>query len=231
MSKKQVAIIGSSGRMGTELIRLLKDDDQLQFAVGVSRTPGPQTKLSMEQLDSKSIDIVVDFSLPEVADKTIAWCLANKKPLVSGVTGVSDLTKQNYIKASQKLAVLWAPNMSLGIAILNKTISELPTVSGFEYRIEETHHLQKKDRPSGTAILLQNTLEARLGKKLLPPTSIREGEVFGIHKIFMTGAEEVLTFEHKALSRSVFAKGALAAAKWILNKPAGCYQMTDVLGV
>ncbi len=233
MSKKRVAVVGSSGRMGTELLRLLREDSVLEFSVGVSRSAVAhleQTVDSIEKIDPKSVDIIVDFSLPEASEAVINWCVNNQKTLVSGTTGISESTKASLVRAAQKIPVLWSPNMSLGVAILNKVLSQLPRVEGFEFQLEEFHHAQKKDMPSGTAILLQNTLESRLGKKVNAPLSIRGGGIFGIHKIHMMGQEETLTFEHNALNRAVFAKGALVAAKWIVGKPPGYYQMADVLG-
>ncbi len=232
MKKSQVAVVGSTGRMGGELLRLLRDHDHLEFSVGVARSAVAhldKTVLSLEKANPKNIDIVIDFSLAEAADEVLDWCLKNKKPLVCGTTGVTDTTKINFIKAGKQIPVLWSPNMSLGIAILNKIISQLPRIEGFDFQIEEVHHAQKKDRPSGTALLLQETLESRIGKNLPSPVSVRGGGVFGIHRLHIMGTEETLMFEHNALSRGLFAKGALVAATWMIGKPPGYYQMSDVL--
>lgn len=233
MRKIQVAVVGSTGKMGIELQRLLREDSVLEFTVGISRSKVQhleKTIQGFEELDASHVDLVIDFSLPEAAERALNWCLKNKKPLVSGTTGIKEDLRLKYVKAGEQIPVIWSPNMSLGIAILNKVIAQLPRVEGFDFQIEEFHHAQKKDKPSGTALFLQESLEARLGQEVPTPLSIRGGGIFGLHRVHMMGTEETLTFEHNALNRAIFAKGAIVASKWLKNKPAGFYQMANVLG-
>ena len=223
MKSVRLAIHGSDGRMGKEIISILNDDKGARFISGHDR----DARLGL--LDSKSMDVLIDFSQPKGLIEAIKWCVRENRPLVSGTTGLVAGEKKILMAASKKIPILWSSNMSLGIAILESLLSQLPLEKNFDFQIEEFHHNKKKDRPSGTALLLQGALEGSQGRKLPSPLSIRGGGIFGVHKIHMMSEEETLTFEHTALNRKVFARGAVAAAKWIFQKPAGLYQMRDVL--
>src|SRR5690606_34787756 len=104
----------------------------------------------------------------------------------------------------------WASNMSMGVNVLNQMLKSLKSINDYEFFIEETHHVHKKDSPSGTAITIQKHLEKAIKKKVKKVTSFREGEVFGQHKVIVKGPEETLLIQHDALNRTVFAKGAVA---------------------
>jgi 4-hydroxy-tetrahydrodipicolinate reductase len=117
----------------------------------------------------------------------------------------------------------------LGVAVLTEAIRVLGKLKGADFQIEEFHHNKKVDKPSGTALWLQEALEKVVGKSIPEPLAIRGGGIFGVHRVHAMTDEETLTFEHQALNREVFARGALVAAKWIKNRPAGLYKMTDVL--
>ncbi|WP_374029484.1 4-hydroxy-tetrahydrodipicolinate reductase [Bdellovibrio bacteriovorus] len=125
--------------------------------------------------------------------------------------------------------MLWSSNMSLGVAVLNEALKSLSAISHFDFQIEELHHNKKKDKPSGTAITLQENLEKAVGRELPEALAIRGGGIFGVHKIYAMSDEEVLTFEHTALNRTVFAKGAVQAAEWLVKQKPGLYQIRDVL--
>ncbi len=185
----------------------------------------------VEKLDPKQVSLVIDFSLPELTAGVIAWCMKNETPLVSGVTGISNELKAKFAEAGRSIPVLWAPNMSLGVAVLSRMLSELKHLSGFEFQIEELHHSRKKDKPSGTALFLQETLEAAVGQEAPEPLAIRGGGIFGIHRIWAMGEEETLTLEHNAMNRRVFARGAMKAAQWLLQQPAGQYTLNDMLSL
>ena len=125
--------------------------------------------------------------------------------------------------------VMWSFNMSLSIAVLMKTIENLQMISHFDFQIEETHHKMKKDSPSGTALSLQKKLEKVTQSTLSDPLSMRRGGVSGVHKIWAYGEGETLCFEHVALQRRVFARGALWAAEKLLKKSKGFYEFGDLL--
>jgi 4-hydroxy-tetrahydrodipicolinate reductase len=226
-----VAVVGASGRMGKEIIGIASGDPQINIVAGVSRTKIAELSISCDsisKLNPAGVDVVIDFSQPELCTDVTTWSAKNKIPLVSGVTGLSDSQKKLFETTAKTAPVLWAPNMSLGVAVMAEMFSALKSLSGYEFQIEEIHHKHKKDRPSGTALFLQERLKAVVGE-VPEPLAIRGGGVFGVHKVFALGEEEVITIEHTAMNRKVFARGALHAANWLRNKPAGLYKMADVL--
>jgi 4-hydroxy-tetrahydrodipicolinate reductase len=230
---RRLAIVGIRGRMGQELCAL-STEFKFETVAGVSsRSDESIEKIkvfkSIDEIDPTSVDIIIDFSLPEATASVVAWCTRFEKPLVSGVTGLSEREKTVFDAAAKKIPVLWAPNTSLGIAILARMLTHLSKLDGFEFQIEELHHKRKKDKPSGTATFLQKRLTEAVGAQVPEPLAIRGGGIFGIHRIFAMGEEETITLEHNAMNRRVFARGALKAADWLLKKPAGRYQMDDVL--
>jgi len=219
----RLSIVGVSGRMGVEIAALAPE---LGFELG----PGVMKGQAVASLRAEDCEIVVDFSLPEATDDVISWCVSEKKPLVSGVTGISEAQRSAFKRAGERIPALWAPNMSLGVAVLTRALAGLGRLEGFDFQIEEFHHSQKKDKPSGTALFLQERLEAAVGRDCPDPLAIRGGGIFGIHRIWAMGEEETLTFEHTAMNRRVFARGALKAARWLLTQPTGLYSLDDMLG-
>lgn len=235
MSKKKLAIIGISGRMGSE-IRLLAPEFAFDVTSGVAsrlaeaEKAGLQIVGSVKELSPADIDVVIDFSLPDLTSHVIAWCERNNKALVSGVTGISAKHKSEMEAAAKKISILWAPNMSLGVAVLARMLSQLQHLEDFEFQIEELHHKHKKDRPSGTALFLQEKLKEAVSSQVPEPLAIRGGGIFGIHRVWAMGEEETITLEHTAMNRRVFARGALRAARWIFGKAPGLYRIDNVLG-
>jgi 4-hydroxy-tetrahydrodipicolinate reductase len=178
------------------------------------------------------VQVIIDFSSPELLGDVVEWCEKRGVPLVSGTTGLTESDFSRMKKAAEKIPILWAPNMSLGIAVLNELIKGLSVVKEqFDFQIEEFHHIHKKDRPSGTALFLQNTLESEVGETVEPPIVIRGGGIFGDHKVWAMGQEETLCLQHTALNRRVFARGAIQAAKWLVNQSPGSYSMKDVISI
>lgn len=235
---RRLAIVGVSGRMGTE-IRALAEDFGFQVTAGVSKSmaaasdstaAGMQVVARVEELDSSRIDIAIDFSMPEATRSVVQWCESARVPLVSGVTGLDDQQRAALRRASSVLPVLWSANMSLGIAVMARMFDELKHLDGFDFQIEELHHKRKRDKPSGTALFLRDRLHQATGENSPEPLSIRGGGIFGIHRIWAMGEDEVMTIEHTAMSRRVFARGALKAANWLMSQEPGLYRMDDVLG-
>ena len=231
-ARVRLAVVGASGRMGQEIARLAVQLKLFDLATGVARSSAPGFKRSTPALDeaaANEADVVIDFSLPEATAGVAAWCADRGKPLVSGVTGLAPAEREALKKASERAAVLWSPNMSLGVAVMAEMLKAWERLEGFDFQIEELHHAKKKDRPSGTALFLQEKLESAIGRSAPAPLAIRGGGIFGVHKAWAMGEEETISVEHVAMNRRVFARGALAAAKWIVGKPAGLYAMADVL--
>lgn len=234
MSVKRLMIIGYTGRVGCEL-RELAPEFGFKVMGGVSTRAvhaeeSVQVVRSIGELSAEQTDVVIDFSLPEATDGVLDWCARNGKPLVSGVTGISDAQKLKFQASSQIIPVLWAPNMSIGVAVLARMLTALKYLEGFDFQIEELHHNRKKDKPSGTALMLQERLKAATSAAAPEPLAIRGGGIFGIHRIWAMGEEELITLEHTAMNRRVFARGALRAAQWILGRPPAMYRIDDLLG-
>lgn len=207
-----VYLFGASGKMGKEILSLVSKDKKLKQTDKVSKA-----------------DVIIDFSNHEAFDKNLEEALKNKTAFVCGTTGLSDKQFKKLSKASKKIPVLWASNMSMGVNVLNQMIKSLRALRDYDFVIDETHHVHKKDSPSGTAITIQKHLEKAIKKKVSKVISHREGEVFGQHKVVVTGPEETILIQHDALNRTVFAKGAVTCAKWILKKKPGNYTIEDVL--
>lgn len=224
----KVALIGASGRMGREIDALISEEKQWRVSQKVGHGVGEIE--SVDQLNPKEVDIVIDFSTASLFSSVLAWCAKHNKPLVSGTTGLSEKDLESLESASSSLPVLWSANMSLGIAWLSEIIKQLaPLAASFDFQIEEVHHNKKIDSPSGTAKHLQQVLEKYVDAEAPQPLAIRGGGVFGIHKVWAMSDEEVITVEHQALNRTVFAKGAVKAAKWLYGKPNGRYLISSLL--
>lgn len=230
----RIGVVGASGRMGQELTSLIKEDANLEAAVGISLSKVEAAyRISTRNFDpniAEEADVWIDFSLPTGFERILKFCVESKKPLISGTTGLSSEDMKSLKKASSTIPILWSSNMSLGILALKKAMESLIILNGFDFQIEEIHHKMKKDRPSGTAITLQEKLiDVTQNADIPTPISIRGGGIFGVHKVFAMSSEEVLTFEHQALNRKVFARGALWAAQKIVTRPAGLYKLEDLI--
>jgi len=179
-------------------------------------------------------DVVIDFSLPEGTERVVAAVMRHEKPLVCGVSGLSSEQMAQIDAAADVLPLVYDRNMSLGIAVLERCVREAVESLGqdFDVRIAETHHVHKKDAPSGTALKLG---EAVAEARNEPDTGSirydveRRGEVPGDHEVILSSATERLCFSHSVTTRQVFADGALRAARWVVGQAPGRYLMRDVL--
>ena len=243
----KVAISGSTGRMGKALIKAIGQNEDFELVGGVA---GQENKnigkdlgeiaevekigipLSSNLYDlSEEIGVLIDFSEAKFSLKAVEYSKNLHIPLVLATTGYEDEDLNIIRKASQFIPLLQASNTSLGIAFLKKIIDL--TSDSFSYfdnlEILETHHQDKKDSPSGTALDLANFLSERIkGKDSIPIQSQRTGDTAGEHKIILSKEAERIELTHKALDRSIYAKGALAGAKWLNSKPNGLYSMSDI---
>ena len=206
--------------MGKSLQSLIKKSS-------VFRLAGRANQLSSVQAWSASqIDGVIDFSLPAGFSKALSWSVKNKKPFVSGTTGLKPSQKTALKKASQAIPIFYGENMSGGIFLLNQWLEDLfyknPRLS-----IEDIHHKDKKDKPSGTALRLKNSLPSHLREKT-KIKSIRRGREFGRHRVLIETAGESLLLEHRAFGRELFAGGALQALLFIIKKKKGFYGPSDI---
>ena len=179
-------------------------------------------------------DVVIDFSLPEGTELVLEAVVRHGKPLVCGVTGLNESQLALLVAASDKVPLVFDRNMSLGIAILEKSVREAAASLGAEFavHVSEVHHVHKKDAPSGTALKLGEAIAASRGESGTGAVQFeieRRGEIPGDHEVTMTSATEKLTFAHSVTTRQVFVDGALAAAAWVIGKAPGRYSIQDVL--
>ncbi len=174
---------------------------------------------------------LVDFSLPDGTREAAAWCAANGVPLVSGVTGLPAAVDEALDVAARRVPLLWSPNLSLGVNLLADLAARAGAVlgAGAPVSIHDVHHRWKKDAPSGTALMLGERIAAAAGAD--PDTvsyhSEREGEVIGDHVITLRLPGETLELAHRASDRSIYARGALDAAAWLLRQAPGRYSAAD----
>jgi 4-hydroxy-tetrahydrodipicolinate reductase len=222
--KNRIAVFGASGRMGRAIVEQIKKCTRTALAVSVDKS-------NLKDLDKSKADTVIDFSSPNGTVEISRWCGKNKIPLVVGTTGLTSAQGSALKKIAEKIPVFVAPNMSSGVYAFAESLrSFLKVFKEGEVFIEETHHKNKKDAPSGTAKFLYEVLKeaAFANVKVRPPTSVRAGEVFGIHRVSFFSEGEFVTFEHQATGRAIFAKGAVEAAIWLARQKPGFYQMKDM---
>ena len=178
-------------------------------------------------------DVLIDFSLPDANDEVVAAAIRNNTPLVCGVSGLSEQHIAALDSAASSIAVVYDRNMSLGVAVLEKLVTQATAAlgDGFAIEIRETHHVHKIDSPSGTALKLGEAIAAARGDKAddIHYEVERRGEVPGDHSVVFASATERVTLSHSVTTRQVFADGALHAARWVVSQSPGRYSMQDVL--
>lgn len=219
----RLVIHGANGRMGQALIRLAQANPLLQVVASTGRADIPQLH------DVPEFDVAIDFSSPEGFDAILAVCVERKKALISGTTGLSDGQFQSLKTAGVLIPVLWASNFSLGVAVLSQLTAQAGRwLSAWNIDILESHHVHKKDAPSGTALTLGQVAQAASGTAPCYH-SLRCGDVVGEHTVQFTGFGERIELTHRATNRDIFAQGALFAAEKIHTKVNGTYQFADLL--
>jgi 4-hydroxy-tetrahydrodipicolinate reductase len=210
-----------------------------QTIAGIAaRDPGVDLVAQCDRDDSleagmKSCQVAIDFSTADAIEEICRLALQYNRPLVIGTTGHSAAQKSEIEAAARSIAIVFASNFSVGVNALFWLTGRAAKLLGENFRPEivETHHRHKKDAPSGTAKTLAEILKTAKSGADVPVRSIREGEVVGEHIVTFSGPGERLELVHKAESRETFASGAVAAAKWVIDKPSGLYSMQDVLGL
>ena len=218
-------VCGAKGRMGQNILKLLKEDKTFRLAYACDLDSPLQNGIEKG-------DVVIDFSTPEATLKHIELCEKHKKPIVIGTTGFTPEQKKRLEASAKKIPVILSSNMSIGVNVLWYLIAQTSQTLGQEFNvsISETHHIHKKDKPSGTAKTMSEVVEQfRTTRPEIQ--SIREGEVIGDHTIVFETARERLEIIHHAKTREIFAEGAITAARWILDKKPGLYDMKDVLSL
>ena len=250
----RIIMHGCNGKMGQTITNLVKEDPDAQIVAGIDVSDHIHNEYpvfsKIAECDVEA-DVVIDFSNAAAIDALLDWCEAKQMPVVLCSTGLSEVQVVRATKSStQKTAVLKSANMSLGINTLLKLLKEAAATlapAGFDIEIVEKHHNLKVDAPSGTALALADSINDEMNgqyeyvydrsqvrkkreKKELGISAVRGGTIVGDHDVIFAGADEVVTFSHRAYSKAVFAKGAIQAAKFLAGKPAGLYDMSDVIG-
>ena len=267
MNKIKAAVVGAGGRMGMTILELLSLNDEFEI-IGASEYEGHQitgrklssvlsgikSNIKVEHLLDKALskaDGIIDFSSPDSSVTTAEYAALHGKALVIGTTGFNNKQIKRIGELTESFPCVMSPNMSVGVNIMfeiSKKLTEL-LHDDFDIEILESHHRNKKDSPSGTAIKLAELVAATMGKKLkniavysrhgnigarkkgeLGIQTLRGGDVIGEHSLLFYGDGERLELTHKANSRKTFASGAIRALRWLIDKPHGLYSMTDVLG-
>ncbi|MEO6517505.1 MAG: 4-hydroxy-tetrahydrodipicolinate reductase [Pseudoxanthomonas sp.] len=231
----RLLVHGASGRMGQSLLRLCAEQAGCQIVAAVTRKSPAQRVIdgtpffaASELSGVPAFDVAIDFSLPEAFDPVLALCVARGAALVSGTTGLSDQQRAALELAAGTIPVLWASNFSLGVAVLNELVERAAVaLKGWDVDIVESHHTLKQDAPSGTALTL-GAAAASAGAGV-SYASLRAGDIIGEHTVQFTGPGERLELIHRAGNRDIFARGALHAASRIAGRPAGSYQVRDLL--
>ena len=247
-----IIFCGCFGRMGNAVRQIVKDSSDAQIVAGVDICDGSAEFPVYKAITDvkESADVIIDFSSPKALDSILGYATEKNVPVVLCTTGYSEEQLGEIKEASGKVAMLRSANMSLGIntvAKLIQTAAQILAGNGYDIEIVERHHNQKKDAPSGTALLLADAINSacdgkyeyvydRSGRREVRPkdeigiSAVRGGSIVGDHEVIFAGLDEVVEIKHTAYSRNVFAKGAVSAALFLAGKPAGMYTMTDVVG-
>lgn len=249
----KIIMHGCNGKMGQVITGIVAADKDAEIVAGIDIVDNRQNPYPVfTNIDDCNVeaDVIIDFASAKAIDKLLDYVETRKIPVVLCTTGLSEGQLARVEEVSKKVAVLKSANMSLGINTLFKvlkSVSPLLAEAGFDIEIVEKHHHFKVDAPSGTALALGDAVNESLPEKYeykfdrsqdrIPRpkneigfSSVRGGTIVGEHDVIFAGEDEVITFSHTAYSKSVFAKGAVEAAKFLKGQPAGHYTMKEVIG-
>ena len=244
----RVIISGYSGSMGKVLTKCANEDSELEIVCGASKDDLDvpfKTYHKMSEVEELA-DVIIDFSHHSTIEDTLSYAIKTKTPIVIATTGFNDEELTKIKKASNIVPIFHSSNMSLGVNVLVKLVKEAAkSLNGFDIEIIEKHHNKKLDAPSGTAVMIANGV-----KEVLPDSeyiygrhgrsdkrssneigihAIRGGTIVGEHTTIFAGHDEVVEIKHSAQSKDIFAKGAIAAAKFLVKQEAGYYNMNNML--
>lgn len=243
---------GCNGHMGRVITDIIKNTEGIELVAGIDKyTKVPNEYPVFENIGACDVeaDVIIDFSNAAAADELLGYCVEKQVPVVLCTTGLSEEQLAKVEESAKKVAVLKSANMSLGINLLLKILQDATKVlspAGYDIELVEKHHNQKLDAPSGTALALADSINEAMGNeyeyvydrsqvrkkrdaKEIGISAVRAGTIVGEHEVIFAGIDEVIEFKHTAYSRSVFAKGAVEAGKFLAGQPAGMYDMGDVI--
>ncbi len=249
----RVIMHGCNGRMGQMITNIVNSNPDVDIVAGVDVSDHISNNYpvfkSISECDVDA-DVIIDFANAAAVDVLLEYAAGRQIPVVLCTTGLSEAQLEHMKKTSERVAILKSANMSLGINTIMKLLKEVTplfTQAGFDIEIVEKHHNQKLDAPSGTALALADSINGELNNeyeyvydrstrrekrpvKEIGISAVRGGSIVGDHDVIFAGLDEVVTISHTAYSRAVFAKGAIAAGEFLAGKPAGMYDMSDVIG-
>ena len=247
----KILIVGASGKMGKAVYEESKKYDNIEVVGGVDKYKDPEFKFPLfDSINDVNldVDVIVDYSRPETLNDLLNFATSKKVPAIICTTGLSDDQVNKIKEAAKTVALFRSGNMSIGINVLNNILKQISNTLFENYDIEiiEKHHNQKVDAPSGTALLLGDTIReaiqaeteyvfGRSGnnckrqKKEIGVHAIRGGSIVGEHEVIFAGASETIELKHTATSREVFAVGTMKAVQFMADKETGLYNMDDVL--
>ena len=249
----KIIMHGCNGHMGQVISGIVEKDPDAEIVAGIDiADQGKNSYPVFTDIDTCQVeaDAIIDFSSAKATDKLLEYSAARQIPVVLCSTGLSEEQLAKVEETSKKVAVLKSANMSLGINILLKLVQDAAKVlatAGFDMEIVEKHHRLKVDAPSGTALALADSINEAMDNKYhyvydrsqkrekrddkeIGISAVRGGTIVGEHEIIFAGQDEVIEFKHTAYSKAIFGKGAVEAAKFLAGKPAGRYDMSDVIG-
>lgn len=249
----KIIMHGCNGHMGQVISGIVEKDPDAEIVAGIDiADQGKNSYPVFTDIDACQVeaDAIIDFSSAKATDKLLEYSAARQIPVVLCSTGLSEEQLAKVEETSKKVAVLKSANMSLGINTLLKLVQDAAKVlatAGFDMEIVEKHHRLKVDAPSGTALALADSINEAMDNKYhyvydrsqkrekrddkeIGISAVRGGTIVGEHEIIFAGQDEVIEFKHTAYSKAIFGKGAVEAAKFIAGKPAGRYDMSDVIG-
>ncbi len=249
----KIIMHGCNGHMGQVISGIVEKDPDAEIVAGIDiADQGKNSYPVFTDIDTCQVeaDAIIDFSSAKATDKLLEYSAARQIPVVLCSTGLSEEQLAEVEETSKKVAVLKSANMSLGINTLLKLVQDAAKVlatAGFDMEIVEKHHRLKVDAPSGTALALADSINEAMDNKYhyvydrsqkrekrddkeIGISAVRGGTIVGEHEIIFAGQDEVIEFKHTAYSKAIFGKGAVEAAKFLAGKPAGRYDMSDVIG-
>ena len=249
----KIIMHGCNGHMGQVISGIVEKDPDAEIVAGIDiADQGKNSYPVFTDIDACQVeaDAIIDFSSTKATDKLLEYSAARQIPVVLCSTGLSQEQLAKVEETSRKVAVLKSANMSLGINTLLKLVQDAARVlaaAGFDMEIVEKHHRLKLDAPSGTALALADSINEAMDNqyhyvydrsqkrekrddKEIGISAVRGGTIVGEHEIIFAGQDEVIEFKHTAYSKAIFGKGAVEAAKFLAGKPAGRYDMSDVIG-
>ena len=249
----KIIMHGCNGHMGQVISGIVEKDPDAEIVAGIDiADQGKNSYPVFTDIDTCQVeaDVIIDFSSAKATDKLLEYSAARQIPVVLCSTGLSEEQLAKVEETSKKVAVLKSANMSLGINTLLKLVQDAAKVlatAGFDMEIVEKHHRLKVDAPSGTALALADSINEAMDNqyhyvydrsqkrekrddKEIGISAVRGGTIVGEHEIIFAGQDEVIEFKHTAYSKAIFGKGAVEAAKFLAGKPAGRYDMSDVIG-